>query len=96
MDEKSCVIQYVLILQTLNSFSFPNDVCSNPGPTISPSMKGMRFFHLNICSIRNKLDELSLFCDEHKPHVLSLNETWLDDSFLDNELAIPGYIISFE
>ena len=57
-----------------------NDVCSNPGPTISPSMKGMRFFHLNICSIRNKLDELSLFCNEHKPHVLSLNETWLDDS----------------
>ena len=32
-----------------------------------------------------------MFCDEHRPHVLSLNETWLDDSFLDSELCLPGY-----
>ena len=71
-----------------------NDVSLNPGPAgILPRTKGLRLFHLNICSIRNKLDELRLFCDEHKPHVLSLNETWLNNSILDSELAIPGYNI---
>ena len=37
------------------------------------------------------MDELRLFCDKYKPHVLSLNETWLDDSFSDVELSLPGY-----
>ena len=37
------------------------------------------------------MDELRLFCDKFKPHVLSLNETWLDDSFSDVELSLPGY-----
>jgi len=37
------------------------------------------------------MDELRLFCDKYKPHVLSLNETWLDDSFSDAELSLPGY-----
>ena len=37
------------------------------------------------------MDEVRLFCDKHKPHVLSVNETWLDDSFLDDEVSFPGY-----
>ena len=53
--------------------------------------KGLRAFHINIRSLRNKMDELRLFCDKFKPHVLSLNETWLDDSFSDVELSLPGY-----
>ena len=32
-----------------------------------------------------------MFCDKHRPHIPSLNETWLDDSFLDSELYLPGY-----
>ena len=70
-----------------------NDVSSNPGPATSLPFeaKGLREFHINICSLRNKMDELRLFCDKFKPHVLSLNETWLDDSFSDVELSLPGY-----
>ena len=70
-----------------------NDVSANPGPGPSQplKMKGLRILHINICSLRNKLTELRLFCDKHRPHVLSLNETWLDDSFLDSELYLPGY-----
>ena len=77
-----------------NLILLSKDVSLNPGPAgILPRTKGLRLFHLNISSIKNKLDELRLFCDEHKPHVLSLNETWLDNSILDSELAIPGYNI---
>ena len=70
-----------------------NDVSSNPGPGPSQPLKvkGLRIFHINICSLRDKLTELQLFCDKHRPHVLSLNKTWLDDSFLDSELYLPGY-----
>ena len=56
-------------------------------------MKGLRIDHLNIQSLRNKLDELRLFCNEYKPHVLSLNETWLDENISDDELHLTGYNI---
>ena len=39
----------------------------------------------------NKMDELRLFCNEHKPHVLSINESWLDESFSDEEIRISGF-----
>ena len=56
-------------------------------------MKGLRIYHLNIHSLSNKLDELRLFCNEYKPHVLSLNETWLDENILDDELHLTSYNI---
>lgn len=70
-----------------------NNVSPNPGPGPSQPLKvkGLRISHINICCLRNKLTELRLFCDKHRPHVLSLNETWLDDSFLDSELYLPVY-----
>jgi exonuclease III len=76
-----------------NLILLSNDISLNPGPSTNfpANMKGLRVFHLNICSLRNKLDELRLFCDKYQPHVLSLNETWLDNSFMDNEISLPGY-----
>jgi hypothetical protein len=35
--------------------------------------------------------EIRLFCDRHKPHILSLNETWLDGLFPDNQMSLAGY-----
>ena len=32
-----------------------------------------------------------VFCETHRPHVLSLNETWLDSSISDSEIQLPGY-----
>ena len=63
-----------------NLILLANDVSLNPrlGSAPPASMKGSWIYHLNIHSFHNKLDELRLFCNEHKPHVLSLNETWLD------------------
>ena len=56
-------------------------------------MKGLQIDHLNIQSLRNKLDELRLFCNEYKLHILSLNETWLDENISDDELQLTGYNI---
>ena len=76
-----------------NFILLSNDIQLNPGPgpTNHREMRGLRLFHLNICSLRNKVDELRLFCEKHKPHVLSINETWLDESFSDEEVCLPGF-----
>ena len=80
---------------TANLILLSNDVSLNPGPgpssNVPANMKGLPVCHLNICSLRNKLDELRLFCDRYRPHVLSLNETWLDNFFTGNEISLPGY-----
>ena len=59
-----------------NLILLANDVSLNPGPGSAPpaSMKGLQIYHLNIHSLRNKLDELPLFCNEYKPHILSFFE----------------------
>ena len=56
-------------------------------------MKGLRIYHLNIHSLCNKLDELRLFCNEYKPYILLLNETWLDENISDNKLHLTSYNI---
>ena len=86
------VIRLLNMTLAANLILLSNDIALNPGPsTNSPAtIKGMRVFHLNICSLRNKLDELRLFCDKYKPHVLSLNETWLNDSIADSEISLAG------
>ena len=76
-----------------NLIVLSNDVSLNPGTTrnLPAGTKGLRLFHLNIRCLRYKMDELGLFCDQHKPHVLAISETWLDDSFVDEEVSLQGY-----
>ena len=76
-----------------NLIVLSNDVSPNPGPTrnLPAGTKGLRLFHLNIRSLRYNMDELRLFCNQHKPHVLAISETWLDDSFVDEEVSLQGY-----
>ena len=80
-----------------NLILLANDVhvSLNPGPgSATPaSTIGLRIYHLNIHSLHNKLDELRLFCNEYKLHILSLNETWLDENISDDELHLNGYNI---
>ena len=42
-------------------------------------------------SLVNKIDEMRVFCESHMPHVLCLNETWLDSSINDGEIQLDGY-----
>ena len=65
MTKTRKVIRIIRLLTTAliaNVILLLNDTQLNPGPQ---EMKGLRFFHLNICSLGNKVDELRLFCDMH-------------------------------
>ena len=55
------------------------------------SIKGVRIMCLNIYSILKHFDEIKIFLDEKKPHIMGLNETKLDSSIGDDELSIEGY-----
>ena len=98
--------KYGLLAVTITALSAHNtsillsgDICENPGPNTSAScspdsiksLKGLRICHLNIRSIVNKMDELRMFCENHAPHVISINETWLDHTISDGEVHIEGY-----
>ena len=88
------IVRLVNIMLTVSLLFLANDIELNPGPgpQLQPKVnKGLRFFHVNICSQRNKMDELRLFCNEYKPHILSINESWLDESFSDEEIRISGF-----
>ena len=53
----------------------------------------IKFAHINIRSLRNKIHEIHTILSTHDIHVLSINETWLDDSISDAALQIPGYTL---
>ena len=57
------------------------------------SMKGQKFGHLNIQSIRrdDKFEELKYFLIEYQFLVFSLNETWLKKNDRSSKFEIPGY-----
>lgn len=86
-------IHFLNMAMVANIILLSNDIQLNPGPGLTNrrEMRGLRLFHLNICSLRNKLDELRLFCVKHKPLVLLINESWLDESFSDEEVWLPGF-----
>lgn len=64
------------------------DVELNPGYRSLKDMRssrGLRIAHLNIRSLRNKLDTLSLEgLDNRTIDILTLSETWLDDCYEDS------------
>jgi hypothetical protein len=66
-----------------------NDIAENPGPETNDTISGgLTIFHLNIRSIRNKLDSILYLLDHD---ILCFTETHLDNSITDDVLAIPGY-----
>ncbi len=55
--------------------------------------KGLKLAHINICSLRNKLVEISDVLVTNNIHVLAVTETHLDQTFTDDVLNINGYNI---
>lgn len=55
--------------------------------------RGLSIAHININSLRNKINEVTELLFEHKLHILAISETHLDSSFEDTELEISGYNI---
>ena len=42
-------------------------------------LKGLKLVSLNIASLLKHLDELRIFVEEEKPHIIGINETRLDN-----------------
>ena len=52
--------------------------------------KGLFVCSLNIGSLLKHFDEIKVFLDEYKPHILGLNETRSNDDAEDDDLFIEG------
>ena len=52
----------------------------------------LNFIHLNINSILSKIDELRLIAHKSRAAVIGITESKIDDSVLDGEIMIEGYI----
>lgn len=52
---------------------------------------GCRICHLNVRSIKNKIDELSVLLHCFNIDVMTISETWLTESIEDTCLSIQGY-----
>lgn len=61
--------------------------------SINKPPKGLILAHINICSLRNKIHDLSLFLQLNKVDIFTISETYLD-SFIDNlEIHTVGFSI---
>ena len=57
-------------------------------------LRGLKFIHQNIGSIRGKLDELNIVVSQcPNLHILVFTETWLNNSIADGEISLSGYKI---
>ena len=64
--------------------------CTTISNSSANGIKGVCITCLNINSILKHLDEIKIFLDEKKPHIMDLNETKLDSRIGDDEISIEG------
>ena len=66
------------------------DINLIPGPASSdPNGTSSDIFHLNACSIRNKLENIYSIAEEY--HILCFSETHLDQSIDSSSLVLEGF-----
>ena len=56
--------------------------------------KGFKIAHLNVCSLRHKVDHVRILLNENDIDIHCLTETWLDKNINDGDIRIDGYKIS--
>jgi exonuclease III len=61
------------------------DIEENPGPELN----GFSIFHVNVRSLRNKIDLLETH--QLKPDILAITESHLDQSFSSDKIELNGY-----
>ena len=57
---------------------------------LNSSTKDLKIAHLNVCSIRNKIDELRVLQNICRFDIIAITETHLDSSISNNVLYIDG------
>jgi hypothetical protein len=55
--------------------------------------EGLNFLHINPCSLRKKLVEVSSLVSNLKLHILAVSETWFNSSINDNLISISGFSV---
>ena len=60
---------------------------------IIKNTEGLKFLHVNARSLYPKLPKLSLMVKDLNLDCISVNETWLNDTFSDNEIEIPDFTV---
>ena len=55
--------------------------------------RGFKIVHLNIRSFIDHMDEFPLYRTSKQFDIIRINETWLDNTISDHEIAIQGYNI---
>jgi hypothetical protein len=55
--------------------------------------KGFKIAHINIQSLRYKVDHIRVLLDLNQIYILCMTETWLDSNISNNEIHIDGYNI---
>ena len=63
-----------------------------PSKCISVS-GGLKIFCLNVNSLMKHLDEIKIFVNEKKPHIICLNETKINGSIADDDIDIKDYAL---
>ena len=61
----------------------------NPGPPLDNMIKNLSVCHINAQSMYNKLDLITV--ELSKFDIITVSETWLDQSISDIDLALPSY-----
>ena len=69
------------------------DIHPNPGPADSVPHNILKISHANVRSVKTpgKLDELHMLANTEKIDILTLSETWLDNTFPSELLSIEGF-----
>ena len=71
------------------------DVESNPGPILqsfSIEAQNVRSLTAPTRNPETKLDLISLMCSITSLDIFGISETWLDDSILDDQILLPGFL----
>ena len=67
---------------------------SNKSPLYDiANIRGFKFACININSLYRHIDEIRCMLMTSPLEILAINESKLDDSFVDEEVSIPGYTI---
>ena len=78
-------LKYLVLILLLSG-----DVAENPGPVAESTVKkNLSVCHINAQSIYNKLDLIAV--ELSKFDIITVSETWLDQTISDMDLQIPQY-----
>ena len=57
-------------------------------------LNSFKLVSLNIDSLLKHTDEFRVFIDQERPHIVSLNETKLDQSICDSSLEVTSFLMT--